>query len=402
MALSLQSKKRNVLERMPPTFREQYFTLFGAPEPETIHPSLYQKLIDDGTDMILKQLKKYNEQRKELAKTVRNQIQITQLEHDENLASARIAVSDAGNNGVDFRSAFAPLYASTAIATEGRKIVDDPICKVGESTLWADEFRAQSRESLLAAKAQFEITTEAITKWNPKYAVVDGTLLLNYGLLPFSNSSESYSKDFESALTGAINMLFTCYRTGTPVVGFVKRTQRTSLCEGFGLNEVRDTALLDIILRQGQCTMPESKPMKGLVVDLYRKKAEEMFIPAQDVARITNFYSAYVRTGLATPFRLELPEFCLNKLNELSTILYTTSEEDGMPFGIYEVDHLTRITNNLSNIRTLMLYSKALDLVENGEMDAEDLNLLTLQHGEPWTIRDDKGYASTVLSKGEA
>lgn len=402
MALSLQSKKRNVLERMPPTFREQYFTLFGAPEPETIHPSLYQKLIDDGTDMILKQLKKYNEQRKELAKTVRNQIQITQLERDENLASSRIAVSDAGNNGVDFRSAFAPLYASTAIATEGRKIVDDPICKVGESTLWADEFRAQSRESLLAAKAQFEITTEAIAKWNPKYAVVDGTLLLNYGLLPFSNSSDCYSKDFDSALTGAINMLFTCYRTGTPVVGFVERTQRTSLCEGFGITEVRDTALLDILLRQGQCTMPESKPMKGLVVDLYKKKAEEMFIPAQDVAKITNFYSAYIRTGLATPFRLELPEFCLNKLNELSTILYTTSEEDGMPFGIYEVDHLTRITNNLSNIRTLMLYSKALDLVENGEMDAEDLNLLTLQQGEPWTIHDDKGYTSTVLSKGEA
>lgn len=400
--MSLQNKKKNVLERMPPTFREQYFSLFGAPEPETIHPTLYQKLIDNGTDLILKQLKKYNEQRKELAKTVRSQIQITQLQHDENLANSKVVVSDAGNNGVDFRSAFAPLYASTAIATEGRKVVDEPICKVGESALWTDEFRAQSRESLLAAKAQFEVTTEAIAKWNPKYAVVDGTLLLNYGLLPFSNSSESYRKDFDSALTSAINMLFTCYRTGTPVVGFVKRTQRTSLCESLGNSEIRDTALLDLILRQGQYTVPETKPMKGYVVDLYRKKAEEMFIPAQDVEKITNFYSAYIRTGLATPFRLELPEFCFNKLIELGSILYTTSEEDGIPFGIYEVDHLTRITGNLSNIRTLMLYSKALDLVENGEMDAEDLNLLTLQHGEQWTIRDDKGYASTVLSKGEA
>jgi hypothetical protein len=325
-----------------------------------------------------------------------------QLEQDEKLAGARMIISDAGNNGVDFRSAFAPLYASTAIASEGRKIVDEPICKVGESTLWADEFRAQSRESLLAAKVQFEITTEAVAKWNPKYAVVDGTLLLNYGLLPFSNSSENYSKDFDSTLTSAINTLFTCYRTGTPIVGFVKRTQRTSLCESLGNKEVRDTALLDLILKQGQCSMPETKPMKGFVADLYKKKAEEMFIPAQDVAKITNFYSAYIRTGLATPFRLELPEFCLDKLNELGTVLYTTSEEDGMPFGIYEVDHLTRITSNLSNIRTLMLYSKALDLVENGEMDTDDLNLLTLQHGEQWTIHDDKGFASTVLTKGEA
>ena len=70
IALSLQSKKRNVLDRLPPTFREQYFSLFGAPEPETIHPTLYQKLIDNGTDVILNQLKKYNEQRRELAKTI--------------------------------------------------------------------------------------------------------------------------------------------------------------------------------------------------------------------------------------------------------------------------------------------------------------------------------------------
>jgi len=141
--------------------------------------------------------------------------------------------------------------------------------------------------------------------------------------------------------------------------------------------------------------------MCGLAVDYYKKKAKEMQIPPQDVEKITNFYSVYIRTGLTTPYRLELPEFCLDKVNELGTILYTTSEEDGMPFAIYEVDHLTRITSNLSNIRTLMLYSKALDLVENGEMDAEDLNLLALQHGEPWTIREEKSYVSTTLSKGE-
>ena len=142
--------------------------------------------------------------------------------------------------------------------------------------------------------------------------------------------------------------------------------------------------------------------MRGLVVDFYKKKAEEAHILPQDIPKITNFYSAYIRTGLGTPFRLELPEFCLDQLNTLSTILYTTSEETGLPFAIHEVDHLTRITNNLSNIRTLMLYSKALDLVENGEMDTEDLNLLSLQHGEQWTLHEDRSYASTVLSKGEA
>lgn len=400
--MSSLNKKKNVLERMPPEFREQYFSLFAAPEPETVYPNLYQKLIDNGTDLILKQLKNYNEQRKELAKIVRNQIQIKQFEQDENLAKARIVASHAGNNGVDLRSAFAPLYASTAIVAEGWKIVDDPICRVGESALWSDEFRAQNRESLLTSKAQFEITTEAVVKWNPKYVVVDGTLLLNHALLPFSSSTESYRKDFDSALTSAISMLFACYKSNIPIAGFVKRTQRTSLSESFGNSQIRDTALLDLILRRGQYTVPESKPMCGLVVDFYKKKAAEMQIPPQDIPKITNFFSVYIRTGLTTPSRLELPEFCLNRINELGTILYTTSEEEGLPFAIQEADHLTRITSNLSNIRTLMLYSKALNLVENGEMDAEDLNLLALQHSEQWTIHDDKSYASTVLSKGEA
>ena len=138
--MSQSNKKKNVLERMPQEFREQYFSLFAAPEPETIYPNLYQKLIDNGTDLILKQVKQYNEQRKELAKKVRSQIQIRQLDQDENLAKMRIVASDAGNNGVDLRSAFTPLYASTAIVAEGWKIVEEPICKVGDSALWSDEF----------------------------------------------------------------------------------------------------------------------------------------------------------------------------------------------------------------------------------------------------------------------
>ncbi|MBX5327488.1 MAG: DNA double-strand break repair nuclease NurA [Candidatus Bathyarchaeia archaeon] len=401
--MSQSTKKKSVLERLPPTFREQYFSLFAGPEPETIHPNLYQKLIDNGTDQILSQLKKINAQRKQLLRTVKDKIRVKQLAPDENLAkTTRIVASDASNNGVDLRSAFAPLYASTAIAVEGWKIVDEPVCKVGESALWSDEFRAKSRESLLTAKIQFEITTEAVVKWNPKYAVVDGTLLLNYGLLPFNSPSEAYNRDFNAALTSAINMLYACYKSSIPIVGFVKRTQRTTLCESFGAPQMRDTALLDLILRKGQYTLPEPEPMKGFVVESYKKKAETMQIPPQDIAKITNFYSVYIRTGLTTPYRLELPEFCLDRLEEIATILYKTSEEDGLPFAITEADHLTRITSNLSNIRTLMLYSKALDLVENGEMDAEDLNLLALQHGESWTIRDDRSFVSTALSKSES
>jgi hypothetical protein len=40
-----------------------------------------------------------------------------------------------------------------------------------------------------------------------------------------------------------------------------------------------------------------------------------------------------------------------------------------------------------------MIYSKALDLVEKGEMDMKDLTMLALQHGEPWAINDGEAMS---------
>jgi len=70
-------------------------------------------------------------------------------------------------------------------------------------------------------------------------------------------------------------------------------------------------------------------------------------------------------------------------------LIHTTSEEDGIPFAITEADKLTKMTTTIANIRSLMLFSNALDLVKAGEMDADDLNLLALQHGEAWTLREE-------------
>ncbi|RLI05069.1 hypothetical protein DRO22_03250, partial [Candidatus Bathyarchaeota archaeon] len=60
---------------------------------------------------------------------------------------------------------------------------------------------------------------------------------------------------------------------------------------------------------------------------------------------------------------------------------------------------LTKVTTNISNIRTLMIYSKALDLVHRGEMKMRDLTLLALQHGEPWTLTD-REYVSSIMEGG--
>jgi len=396
-----QQRKKRILERLPPTFREQYFSIFAEPEPETLHPDLYQRLIDEGTDMIMEHFREYNRLRRSVMRKVEESVEIRRLKRDDEAASIGVVASDAGNNGVDLRSAFAPLYASTALVAEGWKIIDEPIFKAGEAEIWSDEFKAQDREALLSSKIQIEITEEAVERWSPKLVLYDGTLLIHFWLLPSSTSTREYRENFDQTLINAIGLLHTCYERDIPIAGFVKRTRINHICRKFGMPKLRDTALFDLILRLGECTIPDSEHMKGDVVDRYRDKAKELGIPESKVEKITNLYSSYIRTGLTTPFRLEIPEYCLDRLEDIGTVIFTTSEEEsGIPFSINEADRLTRVTTSISNIRTLMLYSKALDLVKKGEMNPEDLNLLALQHGEHWVLRDE-GYMSDVLTSRE-
>ncbi|MEM3040756.1 MAG: DNA double-strand break repair nuclease NurA [Nitrososphaerota archaeon] len=389
--------KKIKLERLPSDFREQYFSMFQGVEPETLHPDLYQRLIDDGTDMIIRKLKEYNERRKALIDRVREKIKVVRLQQNEKVASMRVVASDAGNNGVDLRSAFVPLYASAALAAEGWTIIDEPIFRAGEADIWSDEFRVQDRESLLASKIQVEITEEAIEQFEPRMVFFDGTLLIHFWLLPFKGTTGEFREDFNETIMKMIGLLHTCYERDIPIVGFVKRTRINHICTKFGIPKLRDTALMDLILRLGEYTIPESEPMTGQVVKMYKRGAEKFGIPPHIIEKITNIHSSYIRTGLTTPFRLEIPEYCLGRLEEIGTVLLTTSEEEGLPFVINEADRLTKVTASVSNIRTLMIYSKALDLVRSGEMEPDDLRLLALQHGEEWAIHDE-GYLSSVPS----
>jgi len=393
-------KNRRVDEGLPPDFRETYFSLFSGPEPETLHADLYHMLIDEGTDIIIQQLKEYNQRRKDLLVRIRDKVRVKKATRDDEwAANVKVVASDAGNNGVDLRSAFIPLYASTALLAAGWSIIDEPIFKAGKPDVWADEFRTEQRESLLAFKIQCDVTEEAVEKWEPDFVLVDGSLLLNFWLSPSPDSTKDYIEDFKRTLLSSIGLLHYCYERDIPIVGFVKRTRINHLCKKFKVPKLRDTALMDLILGLGEYTVPE-EAMKGRIVSEYRKKAEELGIPSREILEFTSIYSSYIRTGLTTPFRLELPGYCLNRLDEICKLVFTTSEEgSGIPFSISEADRLTKVTTNISNIRTLMIYSKALDLVHRGEMQMRDLTLLALQHGEPWTLTD-REYVSSIMEGG--
>jgi len=395
----IREKRRKASQMLPPAFRETYFSLFSGPEPETLHADLYRMLIDEGTDVIIKQLKEYNRRRRRLLDRIRGKIEVRRLKRDERIAKRQVVASDAGNNGVDLRSAFIPLYASTALSAEGWNIIGEPVVRAGKPDVWADEFRTQQRESLLAFKIQCEVTEEAVERWEPKLVLLDGSLLLNFWLFPPPDSTKDYINDFQEALLSSVGLLHYCYSMDIPIVGFVKRTRINHVCKKFGMPKLRDTALMDLVLRLGEYTLPEDKPMTGRIVNSYRRKAEELGIPNREIVEFTDIYSSYIRTGLTTPFRLEIPNYCLDRLEEICTLLFTTSEEEnGIPFSISEADRLTKVTTSISNIRTLMIYSKALDLVRKGEMDMHDLNLLALQHGEPWALNDGR-YVSGLLGE---
>ncbi|MCD6088616.1 hypothetical protein J7K07_02725, partial [Candidatus Bathyarchaeota archaeon] len=178
-------KNRRVDEGLPPDFRETYFSLFSGPEPETLHADLYHMLIDEGTDIIIQQLKEYNQRRKDLLVRIRDKVRVKKATRDDEwAANVKVVASDAGNNGVDLRFAFIPLYASTALLAAGWSIIDEPIFKAGKPDVWADEFRTEQRESLLAFKIQCDVTEEAVEKWEPDFVLVDGSLLLNFWLSP--------------------------------------------------------------------------------------------------------------------------------------------------------------------------------------------------------------------------
>jgi len=396
-------EKRKI--RFPPSIREQYFSIFSKPEPEMIHPELYKQIIDYGTDIILEQIKKFNDERRKFIKDLEEKIEIKEAKFDEDLAKNILIVSsDAGNNGVDLRSAFAPLYAAVAIAVKGWEIIDEPITRAGKPELWAGFYKPRERESMLAMKTQFEVTLEAVEKWNPNMVVFDGPLVLHYGLMPPKGEAPNeYWRDFKETTLSCVRLLGTCLERGIPIVGFVKRTRMSKLIEIFGRKnatfKIRDTAILDLILRRGQYTFLEGE-LKGGVVNQYREACEKLGFSKDESLKITSFHSAYIRTGLTTPYRLELPEYCLNKLEVIASVLYTTSEEDGIPFAICEVDKLSKITNTISNIRSLMLFSKALDLVKNGELSPEDLNLLALQHGEVWSLREERYFQDLQQLQG--
>ncbi len=361
---------------------------------EEPYPRLYQELIDRGTEALLERFKRYAHERRAVLKDFQSQVVVKKAVFNEDgPAAGKVVGVDAGMNGTNYSFAYIPLYGAVAVLVTDWKLQQEPICISGTPDIWPMEIEPKRRESLLHMALEYHIAKRAVQLWKPSYVILDGGIVLNPKLCPSSIDSFRYEGDFFYACVTALDLLKTCRDLGVVLTGFVKRTHMNhygKLCKS---PAVRDVVFLNPILGMGEYTEPFKVINK--VTAAYTRLAEDLNYGAST----SDIYSGYIKTGLF-PYRVEVPSFCLPRLQDLMSLVYTTANSEGIPYPVYEADRYTRITRPTSNIHALVLFSKVLDLVQAGEVAAEDLDMLILQHGESWVLNDDGLSEATALELG--
>jgi len=374
---------------------DYYSRLFEVDAKDTQYPLLYDRLIEDGTDGVLERFQEYARQRKTVLEELRAKVSLHTATYDKDgEASGRVVGVDAGRNGTDYRFAYVPLYGAVALMVEDWRVVEEPLCAACQPEVWPAERDPQRRESLLHMALEFYVAKRSVELWSPDYLVFDGGLVLNPVLHPRREDSGDYKRDFAFAVFSVLDLLEACRRLGVSVAGFVKRTKMSHLHRVLGFPPTRDTALLSPVMKAGQYTEPFL--VRNLVVRSYENFADGF----NEGGELTRIYTSYIKTGPTTPFRIEVPSFCARNLGEIASVLFTMADPVGIPYPVHEADRYTRITRPTANMHTLVLFAKALDLVKKGDLDPTDLDMLALQYGESWSLKDED-YLADLASKRE-
>lgn len=349
-----------------------------APSP---YSKLYNDLIDYGTEALLSSLRRYARERREALLKLQGRITVRKARLDpDGPAAGRVVGVDAGRNGTSYKFAYVPLYGAVAVLAEACVIRDEPVCMSGAPDIWPTEPDPQRRESLLHMALEYQIARRAVEFWNPDYVLLDGGIILNPRLQPRPQDSAGYEGDFFCACANALDLLATCKHQGVVLAGFVKRTQMNHYGRMLEVPSLRDAIFLNPLLKKSEYTDPFEVSNK--VTAAYQRLAEDLGYGSE----ATEVHSCYVKTGLM-PYRVEVARFCLPKVDDLMSVLCTAADSEGIPYAIHEADRLTRITRPTSNIHSLVLFSRALDLVRRGEIETDDLDILTLEHGQEWAIQ---------------
>jgi hypothetical protein len=182
----------------------------------------------------------------------------------------------------------------------------------------------------------FETATRFVTKNKVDLVLIDGPLAFGNW---WANKGE---KQDRQALISSINLLLKlCAKEGIAIAGIVKRTTARYLINYLELQQIThlpDSFVLLQMLKPGERT------------DVFSPRdALQRMVRAAPFMDLINhtIYSFYTRLSsnhLLPPIRIDIPEFMLDSLDNLTSYCYSTAINKGIPLPIVKADEEVRVT----------------------------------------------------------
>lgn len=292
---------------------------------------------------------------KELASRIRDEMLITPLTKWEKYINVI---------GVDAGSQIIPL-ASMQYAVIGALAYAMPN---GERFFLNPESLSKPYSAQFNFKSMVDIRREARlyeTAYRYLENAEDAELVLIDGPLAYSNWWQRAGEEADrQRLINSVNRLLRrCKERGIAIAGIVKRPSSRYLIHFLGLNretDLTDSFLMLHTLEPGEMTEIFS-PRMGL-------QMATKHTPIMDAVD-SPIYSSYVRLTKEwqiPPIRIDVPDYCLDQLDDVADYCYSTSYWNGIPYPIVKADEAVKVTKRfISDV-----YSEVLGRVSrvNGEI----------------------------------
>lgn len=349
-------------------------------EIDTLHPQIYQHVVKEIPRAVESYITLVRERKKvldDLYKSIKP-VSVAELDR-KGISKYKIAGVDGGGNGKALEGFYFGIVGALAYTSSGLDEEDKTPISSGTSLLWDDEFDPGRRAAVIRDRIMYEIAKIAIEKRKPDILLLDGPLIPNSRYIPSLDDSDGYKEDYEKMMNALFslldtiikeyeerNMLFAC---------IVKRVRSILYSKILGLQKpMRDSVLLAPILRKGQRT-ELIKPAEG------RMLKDEFPSEHKDVKLF------FLRTSKHSPIRVEIPACLKEKVDEISSVIYSTSDPlSGIPFHILRADALTKVSVPTTDLTYNRFISHIMDEVKSGRLSNDDLDMADLRRLEIWRL----------------
>ncbi len=291
--------------------------------------SLRRMILDEITENVFTQTPKVNA----MAARIRREIEITPLVKKERYVNVM---------GVDAGSQIIPL-ASMQYAVIGALAYSLP---KGKRFFLNPESLSQPYSAQFNFKILVDIRREA-RLYETAYRYLENCseteLVLIDGPLAYSNWWQRAGEETDrQRLINAVNRLLRrCREKGIAIAGIVKRPSARYLIHFLGLD--RETDLTDSFLMLHALESGEMTEIFSPRMGLQMATRNSPMMDAVD----SPIYSAYVRLSKEwqiPPIRIDVPDFCLDQLDDVANYCYATSYWNGIPYPIVKADEEVKVT----------------------------------------------------------